>query len=56
MYFGSILAKAIIFCVLSSVNDKVRMTPLTALESVFVMELVQEFYGRDSRKNEEDED
>lgn len=55
MYFASILVKACLFCFLSSVNDKIRLTPLTALESVFVMEIIQEVYGREE-KEKEDED
>ncbi len=54
MYFAGILAKACLFCAISMVNDKVRMTPLTALETVFVMEIIQEAYGREEKNKEED--
>lgn len=47
MIISAIIVKAIVFCFLSSVNEKVRMAPLTALEAVFVIEIINEVYGCD---------
>ena len=45
MVFSAIFVKVILFCAISTVNTIVREKPLSALESVFVMEIIQEAYG-----------
>jgi hypothetical protein len=47
MHLTGILVKALLFCVFSSINDKVRQKPLSAIEAVFVIEIIQEAYGYD---------
>lgn len=51
MIFSSIAVKAILFYLLSSINNNVRITPFTALEAVFVIEIINEVYKEDEDRD-----
>lgn len=53
MVFSGIFIKTVLFFIISGVNENVMHHKLNVFETVFVMELIQEVYGKE--KEEEDQ-